>query len=64
VNDTFPERLRRNWIQFRFVSFRLRFHAVEGARYMWELLRWRHHLNSRAPRISPLKSSCSSVNHP
>jgi hypothetical protein len=64
VDDTFPERLRRNWIQFRFVSFRLRFHAVEGTRYIWELLRWRHHMNSRAPRISPLDPSCSSVNHP
>jgi Uncharacterised nucleotidyltransferase len=64
VNDTFPKQLRRNWIQFRFVCFRLRFHAVEGTRYTWELLRWRHHMNARAPRISPLDPSCSSVNHP
>jgi Uncharacterised nucleotidyltransferase len=64
VNDTFPERLRRNWIQFRFVCFRLRFHTVEGTRYMWELFRWRHHMHSRAPSISPLDSSCSSAHHP
>ena len=63
ANVTFSERLRRHQIQFRFVCFRLRFHVVEGARYTWELLRWRRYMNSRARSISPLDSSCSSAKH-
>ena len=64
ANDSFSVRLRRYRIQFRFVGFRLRFHVVEGARYMWEPLRWRQRMNSRARSISPLDSSCSSANQP
>jgi Uncharacterised nucleotidyltransferase len=64
ANDTFPERLRRNRLQLRFICFRLRFHLVEGARYMCELLRWRQHVSSRARAIVPVDCSCSSTNHP
>ena len=36
ANDTFPVRLRRYRLQLHFVCFRLRFHVVEGTRYIWE----------------------------
>jgi hypothetical protein len=64
ANDTFSVRLHRYRIQSRFVCSRLRFHVVEGARYVWELLRWQQRMNARARSIPPLDSSCSSVNHP
>ena len=63
ANDTFPVRLRRYRGQLGFVCFRLRFHVVEGTRYMWELLRWRRHMNSRRRSIPPLSTSRSSTNH-
>jgi hypothetical protein len=63
ANDTFPVRLRRYRLQLRFVGFRLRFHVVEGARYMWELFRWRQHMNSRGQSIPPLGTPRSSINH-
>jgi hypothetical protein len=63
ANDTFSVRLRRHRIQFRFVCFRMRFHVVEGTRYMWELFRWRQHMKSCARCIAPLDTSRSSTNH-
>lgn len=62
-NDTFRMRLSRYRLQFRFVCIRLRFHAVEGARYMWERLRWRQQLRSRARTLLSVDCSCSSTNH-
>lgn len=35
-------RLARYRLQLSFVVFRLRFHLVEGLRYLWESRRWRH----------------------
>jgi hypothetical protein len=63
ANDTFPVRLRRYRAQLRFVCFRLRFHVVEGSRYMWELFRWRQHMNSRGRSVARLGTSRSSINH-
>jgi hypothetical protein len=63
ANDTFSVRLRRRRLQFRFVCFRLRFHVVEGTRYLWELSRWRQHMKSCARCIAPLDTSRSSTNH-
>jgi hypothetical protein len=63
ANDTFPMRLRRYRVQFRFVCFRLRFHVVEGARYLWELHRWRQYMNARGRSNAPLDTSRSSINH-
>jgi Uncharacterised nucleotidyltransferase len=63
ANDTFRVRLSRYRLQFRFICIRLRFHTVEGARYMWERLRWRQKLRSRARRIIQVDCSCSSTNH-
>jgi hypothetical protein len=63
ANDTFSVRLRRHRVQFRFVCFRLRFHVVEGTRYMWELFRWRQHMKSCARCIAPLDTARSSTNH-
>jgi hypothetical protein len=40
-NETVPERIRRYFIQVRFVCFRLRFHVFEGIRYLCESVRWR-----------------------
>jgi hypothetical protein len=63
ANDTLPVRLRRYRVQLRFVCFRLRYHVVEGARYLWELFRWRQYMNSRGRNIPPLGASRSSTNH-
>jgi hypothetical protein len=63
ANDTFSVRLRRHRLQFRFVCSRLRFHVVEGTRYMWELFRWRQYLKSCARCIAPIDTSRSSTNH-
>jgi Uncharacterised nucleotidyltransferase len=63
ANDTLPVRLRRYRGQLGFVCFRLRFHVVEGTRYMWELLRWRQYMNSRGRAIAPLGTPRSSTHH-
>ncbi len=39
--ETLPQRLRRYRRQVHFVLFRLRFHVVEGFRYLGESVRWR-----------------------
>lgn len=39
-NETLSMRLRRCRAQLHFILFRLRFHAVEGCRYLREVLRW------------------------
>lgn len=39
--ETWTESLRRHRMQAYFVLFRLRFHLVEGLRYLWESFRWR-----------------------
>ncbi len=44
ANDTFQVRLRRYRVQLRFICFRLRFHLVEGVRYIYESLRWQRSL--------------------
>jgi hypothetical protein len=41
-------RARRYARQIRFVWFRLRFHTVEGIRYLRESARWRRRLNNFA----------------
>lgn len=45
VTETFSMRLRRYGTQVHFILFRLRFHIVEGFRYLRESLRWRRHMN-------------------
>jgi hypothetical protein len=47
ANDTFQVRLRRYRVQLRFICFRLRFHLVEGARYMYESFRWQRTLRGQ-----------------
>jgi hypothetical protein len=49
VNETLPARGHRYRIQLHFILFRLRFHTVEGLRYLLESLRWRRHMNQLAP---------------
>lgn len=51
--ETSSERLRRYRVQLHFVLFRLRFHIVEGLRYVWQSYRWRKHMNRYRDR-SPL----------
>jgi hypothetical protein len=63
ADDTFSVRLRRRQVQLRFVCSRLRFHVVEGTRYMWEQLRWRQHMNARGRSIAPLATPRSSTHH-
>ena len=45
ANESLLMRLRRYRIQLHFIFFRLRFHAVEGVRYLFELRRWQHYKN-------------------
>lgn len=44
-NETLWTRLLRYRTQVRFIGFRLRFHMVEGIRYLRESLRWQQHMN-------------------
>jgi hypothetical protein len=45
ANEASSMRLRRYRAQARFILFRLRFHIVEGSRYLRESLRWKWHMN-------------------
>lgn len=47
-NETFSVRLARYRMQVHFVFLRLRFHIVEGVRYLWETHRWRRSMNRLA----------------
>ncbi len=44
-DESFRQRLCRHFLQVRFVSFRFRFHMVEGLRYLRESMRWRRMRN-------------------
>jgi hypothetical protein len=48
ANEKLLMRLRRYRIQLRFILFRLRFHTVEGLRYLRESLRWQQYMNGVA----------------
>lgn len=43
--ETLPQRLRRHHRQGNFILFRLRFHLLEGLRYLIESIRWKRHLS-------------------
>jgi hypothetical protein len=43
--ETISTRVRRYKIQLRFFCFRVRFHLVEGVRYLCESFLWRQHVN-------------------
>jgi Uncharacterised nucleotidyltransferase len=45
ASDTLSVRVRRRRMQLHFVFSRLRFHILEGLRYIWESYRWRQHMN-------------------
>jgi hypothetical protein len=49
ANEKLPMRLRRYRTQLRFVLFRMRFHTVEGLRYLRESFRWQQYMNEVAP---------------
>jgi hypothetical protein len=49
ANEKLPIRLRRYRTQIRFVLFRMRFHTVEGLRYLRESFRWHQYMNEVAP---------------
>jgi len=49
ANETSLMRLRRYCAQVRFIIFRLRFHTVEGLRYLYESLRWQQHMDGVTP---------------
>jgi hypothetical protein len=56
-NEPASMRLRRSLQQWRFIFLRLRFHAIEGLRYAWELRRWQQYLRQvsaqdREPRVT------------
>jgi len=48
ANESLSMRARRYRTQLYFISFRLRFHVVEGLRYLGESLRWRQHMKGLA----------------
>jgi Uncharacterised nucleotidyltransferase len=45
ADETLLVRIARYRLQLHFIFVRLRFHIVEGLRYMWESYRWRQHMN-------------------
>jgi hypothetical protein len=45
AGEKMPERMRRYRLQIYFVGSRLRFHIVEGLRYVRESYRWRKYMN-------------------
>jgi len=47
ANETVSARLVRYRRQADFILFRLRFHLVEGIRYVWESNRWQQYVNGR-----------------
>ena len=47
ANESLSARLVRYRRQADFTLFRLRFHLVEGLRYLWESNRWRQYVNAR-----------------
>jgi len=49
AGETLLLRLRRYRVQVSFILFRLRFHIVEGLRYLWESYRWRRYMNRLTP---------------
>jgi hypothetical protein len=49
ANETLSMQLRRYRTQLRFILLRLRFHAVEGPRYLRESFRWQQYRNEVAP---------------
>jgi hypothetical protein len=48
-NEKVTVRVRRYRMQLRFIFSRLRFHIVEGIRYICESYRWRQHIDRSAP---------------
>jgi len=51
-NDTLWKWFQREFYQARFVLFRIRFHAVEGVRYLRESRRWKKQLNKTQDPIA------------
>jgi hypothetical protein len=49
ANETLFAGLVRYRRQAVFILFRLRFHLVEGVRYLWESSRWQQYVNGRDP---------------
>ena len=47
-NETFSNRLGRYRMQLSLIFDRLRFHLIEGARFLWESHRWQRQLNQVA----------------
>jgi hypothetical protein len=51
--DSLRKKLRAQFVQLCFILFRLRFHTVEGLRYIIEVIRWKHSLAAlHGPKIS------------
>jgi hypothetical protein len=50
--ERLPQRIRRYYRQVDFVLFRLRFHVVEGFRYLGESVLWRRHMNKLESSVS------------
>jgi hypothetical protein len=48
-NETLSVRLGRYRMQLHFILLRLRFHVVEGVRYVWESYRWRRQIDRFEP---------------
>jgi Uncharacterised nucleotidyltransferase len=58
--ETVPQRIRRYCRHVHFIFFRLRFHVVEGFRFLGESVRWRQHLNE-LERSVPNVSRCEAA---
>jgi len=45
AGETLAARMNRYWRQLHFITFRLRFHLLEGTRYLVESILWRQYRN-------------------
>lgn len=61
TRNTAHTSLKRTITQSRFVLFRLRFHLVEGARYLLESRRWKRTLERNAVDISATNGSSTAL---
>jgi hypothetical protein len=48
LEDTLLSRIHKEVVQLRFILFRLRFHMVEGVRYVLEYIRWKKLLRDKS----------------
>jgi hypothetical protein len=62
IDDSFSKRIRRIAFQLRFTLFRLRFHVIEGLRYMVESPRWKRRVAALYEYAPALEANSERLN--